>query len=377
MSATMSMLSPMTTTSEKAPPPPVVKPIWQILFGNLISAVFTIACLAAFLLVAPRFLDWAVLDAVWVTDDGELCRGAGACWAFIAAKSRLILFGLYPPGEQWRPMLVIALFLVLALVSLPPRNWGSRLVVAWGLGFGAILILMGGGVFGLSEVPTSNWGGLPITLLLATLSLVMAFPLSIALAVGRRSAKPIPRYLSIGLIEIIRGTPLLSLLFVASILMPLFLPEGWTPDKLARALIALTIFSAAYLAEVVRGGLQDVSEGQIEASRALGISWFVTMRRIVIPQALRKVIPPLTNTLIVMVKNTSLVFVVGLYDLLSAGKAALADPEWPTPFIETYIFIGLIYFLICFSISLYSRWLETELSTTRYSRKLAPQGGEL
>jgi general L-amino acid transport system permease protein len=365
MSAMAPTLSPLSGTA--LPPPVISTPIWKLLFGNLISAAFTIACIAIFFTVAPRFLNWAVLDAVWYSGDGAACKAAGACWAFIAAKSRLILFGLYPPTEQWRPMVVIGLFLVLALVSLPPRNWGRNLVITWGVGFVAILVLMGGGYFGLTEVPTSNWGGLPITLLLATLSLVIAFPLSLVLAVGRRSSLPIPRYLSIGLIEIIRGTPLLSLLFVASILVPMFLPEGWTPDKLVRALIALTIFSAAYLAEVVRGGLQDVPDGQIEASRALGISWFVTMRHIVIPQALRKVIPPLTNTLIVMVKNTSLVFVVGLYDLLSAGRAALADASWSTPFVETYLFIGFIYFSICFSVSLYARWLEGELNTARRS----------
>jgi general L-amino acid transport system permease protein len=363
----MNTISPTRTSFVDTPsmPPMVRTSIWKLLFGNFISALFTLSCLALLAFLGPRFVNWAVIDAVWYSADGSACRNAGACWAFIYSKSRLILFGLYPPAEQWRPMLVVALFLILGLISLPPRFWGRRLVLAWAVGFITILILMGGGVFGLSEVPTSNWGGLPITLLLATLSLVIAFPLSLVLAVGRRSSLPIPRYLSIGLIEVIRGTPLLSLLFVASILVPFFLPEGWTPDKLARALIALTIFSAAYLAEVVRGGLQDVPQGQIEASRALGLSWFVTMRRIVIPQALRKVIPPLTNTLIVMIKNTSLVFVVGLYDLLSAGRAALADPAWSTPFVETYLFIGFIYFAICFSVSLYSRWLEVDLNLTR------------
>ncbi|EUB99658.1 polar amino acid ABC transporter, inner membrane subunit [Rhizobium sp. CF080] len=345
------------------PPPAKTPGIRGIFFGTLVSSFFTILGIAVILTLLPRVLDWAVFDAVWRVDNGMACREAGACWAFIAAKSRLILFGIYPLEEQWRPQIVITIFLVMALASLPPRLWGRRLVVAWAITFLVVIVLMGGGLFGLSAVPTSAWGGLPVTLLLASLSLVLAFPMSIALAVGRRSNLPIARYLSIGLIEIIRGTPLLSLLFVASILMPLFLPDGWSPDKLMRALVALTIFSAAYLAEVVRGGLQDVSDGQSEAARALGISWFTTMRKIVIPQALRKVIPPLTNTLIVMIKNTSLVFVVGLFDLLSSTRAALADPNWPSPFAEAYLFIGFIYFALCFSTSLYSAWLEKYLGT--------------
>lgn len=344
------------------PPPVAVPGLRSIFLGSVSSALFTLIWLAAIAALLPRAIDWALLDAVWMATDGTACRDAGACWAFIAAKSRLILFGIYPIDEQWRPQAVVAVFLAMALASLPPRMWGKRLAIAWAAALAGVIALMGGGIFGLSEVPTSAWGGLPVTLLLASLSLVIAFPLSIVLAVGRRSSLPIARYLSIGLIEVIRGTPLLSLLFVASIMMPLFLPDGWSPDKLMRALVALTIFSAAYLAEVVRGGLQDVPDGQQEAARALGISWFATMRKVVIPQALRKVIPPLTNTLIVMIKNTSLVFVVGLFDLLSSTRAALADPSWPSPFTEAYLFIGLIYFTLCFSTSLYSSWLESYLS---------------
>ncbi len=343
------------------PPPAAVRGIRSIFFGSAASSIFTVICVAVIITLLPRLIDWAVIDAVWRTDNGMACREAGACWAFIAAKSKLILFGIYPIEEQWRPQIVIAIFLGMALASLPPRMWGRNLVIAWAFAFIAVIILMGGGFFGLTQVPTSAWGGLPVTLLLASLSLVLAFPLSIALAIGRRSNLPVARYLSIGLIEVIRGTPLLSLLFVASILMPLFLPDGWSPDKLMRALVALAIFSAAYLAEVVRGGLQDVPDGQTEAARALGISWFTTMRKVVIPQALRKVIPPLTNTLIVMIKNTSLVFVVGLFDLLSSTRAALADPAWPSPFSEAYLFIGFIYFALCFSTSLYSSWLEKYL----------------
>jgi general L-amino acid transport system permease protein len=273
------------------------------------------------------------------------------------------LFGIYPPEQQWRSMLVTLAILGLALWSLSPTHWGRSLTLLWVAGLALCVILMGGGAFGLAPVPTSSWGGLPVTLLLATMSMAMGFPLAIALALGRRSKLPVPRMLSLAAIEIIRGLPLLSLLLVASILVPLFLPNGMTPDKLVRALVALTIFSAAYLAEVIRGGLQGVSDGQMEAAQALGLSWFRTMRHVIIPQAIRKVIPPLTNTIIVMVKNTSLVLVIGLFDLLSAGRAALTDPTWPAPYVETYLFVGFIYFLICFGISRYSMWLESRTSS--------------
>lgn len=182
------------------------------------------------------------------------------------------------------------------------------------------------------------------------------------LALGRRAVLPVPRYLSIGIIELIRGLPLLSLLFIASILLPILLPEGVNIDKLARALAAMTLMSAAYIAEVLRGGLQAIPKGQVEASQALGLSWWQSTRLIVLPQAIAKVIPPLTSTIIVMVKNTSLVLVVGLFDLLSAGRAALADPDWPAPFAETYLLIAALYFTICFSISRYARWMELRIS---------------
>lgn len=193
-------------------------------------------------------------------------------------------------------------------------------------------------------------------------ALGIGFPFGIVLALGRRSSLPVPRLLATGLIEVIRGLPLVSLLFMSSIMLPIMLPEGVAIDKLARAGVALTIFSAAYLAEIVRGGLQAVPEGQAEAAKALGLNWVRALRLVILPQALQKVIPPLTNTVIVMVKNTALVLVVGLFDLLSSGKSALADPAWPSPFAETYLFIALIYFVICFGISRYSAFLEHRAS---------------
>jgi general L-amino acid transport system permease protein len=341
----------------RRPPPRARRPLWQALFGDALSAAISVAALAAMVAIVPRLLSWAVVRGVW-TGGPQACREAGACWAFLRAKSPFILFGIYPPDQQWRPAVVVAIFIALALWTVAPKRWTLRALTLWGLGTLAALVLMGGGVLGLVQVPTSAWGGLPITLLLTELSLALGFPLGVVLALARRSKMPALRWLAVGGIEIVRGLPLLTLLFVASILLPIMLPDGMEIDKLARALAALTLFSAAYLAEVLRGGLQGLPSGQEEAARALGLSWWQSMRLVVLPQAIGKVIPALTNTIVVIVKNTSLVLVVGLFDLLSAGRAALSDPAWPSPYMETYLFIALIYFVICFSISRYALWLE-------------------
>ncbi|WP_123150422.1 amino acid ABC transporter permease [Mesorhizobium delmotii] len=344
------------------------KPLWHVLFGDIVSAALTLAALAFLLLTLPNLIRWGILDAIWSPSEGTACREAdGACWAFLRAKYRQILFGIYPPEQQWRPLLGSIVVMILVVVSLQPAAWRRSLLVGWIVGTAAFLTLMSGGVFGLAPVPTAYWGGLPVTLLLAISALGIGFPFGVVLALGRRSVLPVPRLLSIGLIEIIRGLPLVSLLFMASIMLPVMLPDGMTLDKLARACVALTVFSAAYIAEVVRGGLQSIPAGQPEAARALGLSWVQTTRLIVLPQALRNVIPPLTNTVIVMVKNTALVLVVGLFDLLSAGKAALTDPDWPSPFAETYLFIAAIYFVICFGISKYSIFLEARFANATRS----------
>ncbi|WP_454674046.1 amino acid ABC transporter permease [Achromobacter pestifer] len=347
-------------------PQPMLRPprdrrdtVWHRLFGNLFSAVATVAALGLALTAAGHLINWAVIDAVWPGAAGDVCRKTdGACWAFLAEKMRQILFGIYPPGEQWRPTAVCLFILAMTVYSLSPRHWRVRTAVAWVAGMAGCLLLMQGGALGLARVPTSSWGGLPVTLLLAVCSLGAGLPLGVLLALGRRGSLPMARIICVGVIELIRGLPLVSLLFMASIVLPIMLPAGMTIDSLLRAGIALTIFSAAYLAEVIRGGLQAIPAGQAEASRALGLSWWQMTRLVVLPQALRKVIAPLTNTAIVMIKNTSLVLIVGLFDLLSSGRAALTDPAWPTPYVETYLFIASIYFCICFSLSRYSMWLE-------------------
>jgi len=329
------------------------------LFGTVVSSVATVVALGLGLYALSRFADWSLINAVWPGEPGAMCRRAtGACWAFLGEKLNQILFGIYPPAQQWRPALVCAFILFMVVLSLSPRQWRLRTVVLWLVGMAGSLALMQGGWFGLERVPTASWGGLPVTLLLAVCALGIGMPLGVLLALARRGSLPVARFIATCVIELIRGLPLISLLFMASIVLPIMLPAGMTIDSLLRAGIALTIFSAAYLAEVIRGGLQSLPAGQLEASRALGLSWWQMTRLVVLPQAMRKVIAPLTNTAIVMIKNTSLVLIVGLFDLLSSGRAALTDPAWPTPYVETYFFIAGIYFCICFGLSRYSMWLE-------------------
>lgn len=342
-------------------PPQTPSRSWQkLFFGDWLSIFLTVLSVLIIISLVPAF-KWAVLDATWPGGTPEACRTGGACWAFVGAKLRLILFGLYPPQYQWRATIVILLILSMVLASLSPRLWGGRLVLFWAGGILLMLLLMGGGYFGLDPVPTSQWGGLPVILMLAVLSLGIGFPIAILLALGRRSSLPVTRTICTFIIELVRGLPLVGLLFVAAILLPLFLPPDWTIDKLFRTLVALTIFSSAYLAEVVRGGLQGLDKGQGEAARALGIPYWKMIWHIVLPQAIQNVIPPLTNTAIVMVKNTSLVLIVGIFDMLSAARSASTDPTWPAPSTEGYLFVAAIYFAICASISIYARHLENRV----------------
>jgi len=330
------------------------------LFSSWPNALLTLVL--AFVL--GKFLlslsDWALLDAVW-RPDPQACRaakGEGACWGFVAEKHRFILFGTYPYAEHWRPASVIALLLGLYAFSAWRKSWKSWLALVWACGLAAIGALMWGGVFGLAYVENERWGGLALTLLLATFGLAFAFPLSILLALGRRSALPLVRAACVGYIELIRGVPLISLLFMASVMLPLFFPEGVTIDKLARALIAMILFAAAYLAEVVRGGLQAIPRHQYETADALGLGYWRKTLLVILPQALRFSVPPLVNTFIGFFKDTSLVVIIGLFDLLTAVKVSLQEPAWSGFGVEAYVAASLVYFVFCFAMSRYSARLE-------------------
>jgi general L-amino acid transport system permease protein len=304
------------------------------------------------------FAQWAFIDAVW-RPDANACHAAhGACWGFIVEKHRFILFGTYPYEQQWRPAIATLLVIVLWIASAVRAFWRPWLAALWAGGLIVIGALMWGGVLGLPYVENERWGGLILTLLLSTLGLAVAFPLSIVLALGRRSEMPVIRALCVAYIELVRGVPLVSLLFMASVMLPLFLPGGMTIDKLARAQVALIVFAAAYLAEVVRGGLQAIPRAQYEAAAAIGLGYWGAMRSVILPQALRIAVPPLVNTFIGFFKDTSLVLIIGLFDLLSTIKVALSEPAWSGFGMEAYLFAALVYFLFCFAMSRYSRRFE-------------------
>ena len=335
------------------------------LFSSVPSALATLAVAWLAFKLIPPFIDWAFLDAVWRATDSQACRqakGEGACWAFIAEKHRFIFFGTYPYDQHWRPAGVIALLLVLYALSAWRRAWHWWLAIVWAVGLAVIGVLMWGGVPGLPYVENGRWGGLALTLLLATFGLAFAFPLSILLALGRRSQLPVVRAFCVAYIELIRGVPLISLLFMASVMLPLFLPEGMTIDKLLRAQIAMILFAAAYLAEVVRGGLQAVRHEQYEQADALGLGYWQRTGLVILPQALRVAIPPLVNTFIGFLKDTSLVVIIGLFDLLTAVKVALQEPAWTGFGVEAYLFASLVYFVFCYAMSVYSQRLERGLA---------------
>lgn len=348
-----------------APPRPGGAWAWvrRELFGGGVSALTTLGLLAWALWALPPVADWTLWQAVWRADADacQAARGAGACWGVIVEKHRLILLGRYPQEEQWRPVLATALLLALVAVSGVRRCWTRWLVLAWGLVWGVFFALMGGGIMGWAAVPTERWGGLPLTLMLTTLSIVLACPLAVLLALGRRSRMPAIRTLCGLYVELVRGVPLISVLFMASFLFPLFLPVGATPDVLLRVLLGIALFAAAYLAETVRAGLQAVPRGQLEAAASVGLGWWPTQRLVVLPQALGAVVPGLMNSFISIFKDSSLITIVSLYELTgSLGLALSGDPVWRPFMVEGYLFITAIYFVVCAAMSRYSLWVEQQ-----------------
>ena len=332
------------------------------LFNGWKTSLATIFVGGFLLWYVPQFLNWALFSARWAPV-AEACRaeGAGACWGVITEKYRLILFGRYPFEEQWRPLVATLLMLGLVIASCIRYFWKRSLVILWVVVLAAFFALMYGDIFGLTQVETDRWGGLPLTLLLATLSMVAAFPLALLVALGRRSNLPAIRSFCTIYVELIRGVPLISVLFMASFMFPLFMPVGFSIDVLIRVLVGITLFAAAYMAEVIRGGLQAIPKGQIEAAATLGLSYWQTQRKIVLPQALAMVVPGIMNNFIAIFMDTSLVTIVSLYELTGAlGLALNSDADWRPFKIEGYFFIALIYFGFCFSMSLYSRWIEKQ-----------------
>lgn len=349
-------------------PPPVVSGTraWlrKNLFANWQNTLATLLVVAVLLRLLPWLYQWGVGRAVF-SANLRACRAldyGAACWGVVTEKYRVIFFGSYPFAEHWRPAVASLVLAALLVGSSYPSFWRKQLALAWTAGLVVLAVLMRGGILGLSAVDVSDWGGLPLTLLLTVVGTVFAFPLAIMVALGRRSRMPIIRKLCVLYIELVRGVPLITVLFMASFLIPLLVPEGVTLPGLARVQIAIILFEAAYLAEVVRGGLQALSKGQVEAASALGLTYWQTNRKIILPQALRLVIPALVNNFIGALKSTSLVIIVGLHDLTGALQLALSDADWRPFALEGYLFIGLVYFVLCFSMSRYSQWLERRLN---------------
>ncbi len=362
-------------TRIEAAPPPAAQRDWMHrmkvgLFPTPATSAVTLVLAALFLALLWKLLDWGLLHAIFNTrgQGPEACRvaGAGACWAVINEKFRLIVFGIYPYAQQWRAALAMALLVVMYVLSTRRSWWNRRLVIAWTVALVGFGTLMWGGILGLPYVPDDQWGGLPVTLILATLGLAAGFPLAVALALLRHASRPgVGKALAVAYIEIARSVPLLAVLFLASVMIPLFLPQGMDISKLFRVFVAFSLFTAAYLAEVIRGGLQAVPRGQYEAAAALGLSRRVTTLRVVLPQALTTVLPALVNVFIAFFKATSIVVVIGIFDLMTAAKRAAADSQWEGFGTEIYLFVALIYFAFCFAMSRYSARLHTSLVAGR------------
>lgn len=361
--------SPSQVQAPPAQRPPAVSvgPLgWlhQNLFSSWFNTLLTVLALLLISFAVPPIVNWLLVNAVWGAAEPEVCKEAsGACWAMIHEKYRLILFGRYPYEEQWRPLIGILILVGLIGLSCNRNFWRIWLLDVWIGGLAVWFVLMWGGWFGLTFVPNNLWGGLPLTLILTIIGLAVAFPVSIFLALGRRSALPIIRIISVVYIELIRGVPLISLLFMASFMLPLFLPTGVNFDEVLRAQVAIIMFSSAYLAEAIRGGLQAMPQGQYEAAHALGLTYWQTQRKIILPQVLKISIPAIVNIFIGLFKDTSLVAIVSLSDLLLSMRQAIADIAWRRYFVEGYLFIAVIYFLICFFMSKYSKYLENQLET--------------
>ncbi len=330
-------------------------------FNGIFNSIVTVFIVLVGLKYVPQIIQWAFIDSVWFTSGKECHQATGACWSIVTQNIRFNIFGYYPYEHQWRPLLAMIILVLMLFYSRDWNRWNKRLGYIWVLALFVMGLLMKGGLFGLISVESTNWSGLPLTLLLSFFGILASYPLGILLALGRQSSMPVIKSFSIVYIELIRGVPLITMLFMSSVMFPLFLPEGVTIDKVLRAQMAIIIFTAAYVAEVVRGGLQAIDKGQEEAAESLGLNYFQKMRLIILPQALKIVIPPTVGVLISAFKDTSLVVIIALYDMLNTTKSILSVPEWTGFSTEAYIFIASIYFAFCFSMSQYSRHIEVEL----------------
>jgi general L-amino acid transport system permease protein len=343
------------------------------LFSSPLNIVLTVASALLVVWIVPPLVKFLIIDAVWDGASRIDCLPRpehpeiGACWAFVIDRINFFTYGFFPIDERWR---VDAFFALLALgvgwmawLDAPRRDIGA-LYFFIVMPIASVVLLLGFPEIGLPRVVTTQWGGVLVTIVVAAVGIVASLPLGIALALGRRSRMPAVRLFSVLFIEFVRGVPLVTVLFMASVMLPLFVPEAWSPDKLLRALVGVALFSAAYMAEVVRAGLQAIPKGQYEAAMAVGLSYWKSMRLIVLPQALRITIPNIVNSTVALFKDTTLVFVVGIFDFLRTIEAARIDPNWATPVTSTtgYAFAAIFYLIFCYGLSRYTRMVEARLA---------------
>ncbi|UJW86534.1 amino acid ABC transporter permease [Devosia sp. SL43] len=359
------------TSVSSSPPTVRSRSLSRILpdyFGSAGSTFLTLLGCGILATIAWFVLDWAVLRATFdatATREECLARG-GACWSVIAARWRIILFGIYPFEEQWRSALACTVVVTIIVVSCIPWFWRFwRLASVWVLGTAAFYLLMRGGVFGLRLVSEQNWGGLALTLLMFATTSVLGMPLAIVLALMRRSKMPVIAKTTGIFIDTVRSLPLLAILFTFAVVVPFMLPDFLVGEKLYRVIAASTLFFAAYEAEIIRGGLQGIAKGQEEAAQALGLSYWQSMSRVILPQAFRLALPATINQFVITFMETSLIVVVGFIELLAAGNAAYQTGEWRFAYVEVYAFVAAIYFVFVFGLSRYGAYLEGRLSVGR------------
>lgn len=339
------------------------------LFDGANNIILTLAALVIVYMVVPGAISWTLTNANW-TGGADACRANvdGACWPFITRRWEQYLYGFYEHSERWRVNVLLGMLAVgiglLVYEKTPKRNWiGMFMLLAYPVI--AFVMLYGSETLGLQIVSTDQWGGFMLTLVVALTGIVASLPLGIVLALGRRSSMPVIRNICVVFIEFWRGVPLITVLFMASVMFPLFLPDGVTVNQLLRAVVGVALFSSAYMAEVVRGGLQAIPKGQVEGASSLGLGYWQSMRLVVMPQALKIVIPGIVSTFIGLFKDTTLVMIIGLLDLFGSVQAAVADPNWAIKSVPYtgYAFCAIVFWIFCYSMSRYSRYLEDKLHT--------------
>ncbi len=334
------------------------------LFSSPLNIFLTLFGIWILYTIIPPFIQWAIIDANFTGETREQCTGDGACWIFVKQKLDMFMYGFYPEEQRWRINLMGILFIVFIIGSRFIKNTLIKLCIL-NIYFILVGIFTIGGIFGLEYIPTDKWGGLMLSIIVAATGIIFSFPIGVIVAFGRQSKLPIIKSICVTYVEFIRGVPLITILFMSSIILPLFFPEGITFDKLLRAIVGITLFQAAYTAEVIRGGLQSIPKGQYEAADAVGLSYWQKMILVILPQALKVAIPNLVGIFISLFQDTTLVLIVGLFDLLGMVRITAADKNWLGMETEGYVFVAVIFWAFCYLMSRYSKTLEKKFNTDR------------